>query len=131
MAANDIYTVVGSGNRGFSGDGGRATKAQINLPEAVASDRAGNMLIADTGNNRVRVVAVRTGRFYGRAMTANHIYTIAGNGKPGSTGDGGPAPKASIGQPPGVTVDGDRKLVVSGKGRELGGRAMLGRKYSG
>src|SRR5260221_5951269 len=105
MTANDIYTVVGSGNRGFSGDGGRATKAQINLPEAVASDRAGNMLIADTGNNRVRVVAVRTGRFYGRAMTANHIYTIAGNGNTGFSGAGRPATKATAGQPPAAHVD--------------------------
>ena len=130
MTANDIYTVVGSGNRGFSGDGGRATKAQINLPEAVASDRAGNMLIADTGNNRVRVVAVRTGRFYGRAMTANHIYTIAGNGKTGFSGAGRPATKASVGQPRGVTVDGLGNLVITASGRALVVAARARRSYS-
>ena len=49
----------------------------------MAVDSAGNLLIADTGNHRVRVVAASTGTFYGQAMTAGHIYTVAGNGTGG------------------------------------------------
>jgi hypothetical protein len=62
-------------------------------------------LIADKGNNRVRVVAARTGTFYGQAMTAGDIYTIAGRGDLGLTGDGGPATSARLGFPEAVVVD--------------------------
>ena len=55
-------------------------------------DAAGNLLIADTGNGRVRVVAASTGTFYGQAMTAGDIYTVAGDGTARLLrGDGGPA----------------------------------------
>ena len=50
------------------------------------------MLIPDFANNRVRVVAASTGTFYGQAMTAGDIYTVAGNGTQGFSGDGGPPP---------------------------------------
>ena len=56
----------------------------------MALDAAGNLLIADSGHYRVRVVAHKTGTFYGQSMTAEHIYTIAGTGTFGYTGDGGP-----------------------------------------
>ncbi len=68
-------------------------------------DAAGNLVIADTGNNRVRVVAASTGTFYGQAMTAGDIYTVAGNGTSGFSGDGGPATSAELTSPPGVAVD--------------------------
>ncbi len=83
MTAHDIYTVAGDGTAGFSGDGGPATGAELDFPSAVAVDGAGNLVIADSGNSRVRVVAARSGTFYGRAMTAGHIYTVAGNGSGG------------------------------------------------
>src|SRR5215467_12577015 len=70
MTAGDIYTVAGDGTPGFSGDGGPATSAELNEPRGVAVDAAGNLLIADTSNNRVRVVAASTGTFYGQPMTA-------------------------------------------------------------
>ncbi len=54
-------------------------------------DAAGNLVLADTGNNRIRVVAGVTGTFYGQQMTAGDIYTVAGTGTAGYTGDGGPA----------------------------------------
>ena len=119
MTADDIYTVAGSGRRGFSGEGRLATRAKINLPVAVASDQAGNMVIADTGNNRVRVVAVRTGRFYGRAMTAEHIYTIAGNGKSGFAGNGRLARQVSLGAPSAIGLDGFGNPVIAAGGRSL------------
>jgi NHL repeat len=80
MTVGHYYLVAGTSSAGFSGDGGPATKAALNDPNAVAVDSAGNLLIADTGNDRVRVVAERTGSFYGKKMTAGDIYTVAGSG---------------------------------------------------
>jgi len=60
MTAGDIYTVAGNGTLGFSGDGGPGTAAELFVPHAVAVDRAGNLVVTDTGNNRVRVVAAKT-----------------------------------------------------------------------
>lgn len=61
MTAGDIYTVAGNGTDGFSGDGGPGTSAELNLstggPHGVAVDAAGNLLIPDGGNSRVRMVA--------------------------------------------------------------------------
>jgi hypothetical protein len=71
----------------------------------VTVDRAGNVLIPDNFNNRVRMVAARTGSFYGQAMTAGDIYTIAGRGDFGFTGDGGPAASARLDGPEAVVVD--------------------------
>ena len=65
MTAGDIYTVAGDGTGGFSGDGGPATSAELNGPAGMAADAAGNLLIADTSNRRVRVVAARPARSTG------------------------------------------------------------------
>jgi sugar lactone lactonase YvrE len=113
MTAGDIYTVVGDGHQGFSGDGGPAAHARLSTPAGVALDGAGNLVLADAGNNRVRVVAARTGRFYGQAMTVGDIYTVAGNGRKGFSGDGGPATSARLGFPSGVAVDGTGDLVIA------------------
>src|SRR5262249_17945592 len=103
MTAGDIYSVAGSADGGlcnFSGDGGPATSAGMCFSQGVAADAAGNLLIADTGNSRIRVVAGSSGTFYGQAMTAGDIYTIAGGGT-GGLGDGGPATGARGGGPAG------------------------------
>ena len=55
-------------------------------------------MIADTATT-VRVVAAQTGTFYGQAMTAGDIYTVAGDGRPGYSGDGGPATNAELDHP--------------------------------
>ena len=112
MTAGDIYTVAGNGTLGYSGDGGPATRAKLNSPEGVAADAAGNVVIADFGNNRVRVVTVSTGTFYGQAMTAGDIYTVAGNGTLGYSGDGAPAASAELALPIAVVVDSDGNLVI-------------------
>jgi len=57
MTAGEFYTVAGDGSRGFSGDGGPATRAALSDPSGVAADAAGNLLIADPGNRRIRMVA--------------------------------------------------------------------------
>jgi hypothetical protein len=105
MTAGHIYTVAGDGTRGFSGDGGPATAAEFAYLSAVAVDGAGNPVLADSGNNRVRVVAAVSGRFYGQQMTAGDIYTIAGNGIFGHSGDGGPATAAAVEVPVAVATD--------------------------
>ncbi len=115
MKAGDIYTVAGDGTSGFSGDGGPAARAELADPRGVAVDGAGNVVIADTGNRRVRVVAARTGRFYGRAMKAGDIYAVAGDGTAGFSGDGGPAAKAELADPVGVAVDSGGNLVIADK----------------
>src|SRR5437899_3176802 len=89
--AGVISTVAG-------GDGGPALNAQLFDPVGTAVDAAGNLLLADSGNNRIRVVAESTGTFYGKAMTAGNIYTVAGGGS-GGLGDGGPALSASLHEP--------------------------------
>ena len=90
-----INTVAGAGTAGFGGDGGQASDAQLWSPAAVAVDLAGNLYIADQSNHRVREVLSTTGE----------IITIAGNGTPGFTGDGGPATNAQINSPSGLAVD--------------------------
>jgi trimeric autotransporter adhesin len=112
MKAGHIYTVAGNGTLGFSGDGGPATSAELDDPTSVKVDPAGNLLIGDARNDRLRVVAARTGTFYGQAMTTGHIYTIAGTGKPGFSGDGKPAAKAKL-TPWGVAVDAAGNLVIA------------------
>jgi sugar lactone lactonase YvrE len=116
MTADDIYTIAGDGSPTFSGDGAAATAAQLSVPDGVAVDGAGNFVIADTGNNRIRVLARSTGEFYGQPMAAGDIYTVAGHGRKGAFGDGGPATAAVLGQPAGVTVDTAGNLVVADTG---------------
>ena len=94
MKAGDIYTVAGTGEFGLSGDGGPATSANLESPQATAVDSSGNLLIADYDSNRIRLVPDRSGTFYGQAMKAGHIYTIAGHGTGVFRGDGGPATSA-------------------------------------
>jgi hypothetical protein len=113
MTAGDIYTLAGGGLEGFSGDGGPASAARLAHPHAVAVDAAGNVIIDDTDNLRIRVIAAATGTFYGQAMTAGDIYTVAGNGSFGFSGDGGPATSAGLAAPRGAAVDASGNLVIA------------------
>jgi hypothetical protein len=81
-----ISTFAGDGSAGFRGDGGPASQSQLNHPEGIAIDVAGNVYIADTQNFRVR-----------RVGTDGVITTVAGSGESNRTGDGGPATSASLG----------------------------------
>jgi uncharacterized protein (TIGR03437 family) len=89
-----ITTLAGTGVAGFSGDGGPATAAQLNLPYGLAVDLAGNLYVADLGNDRVR-----------RIGPDGVITTVAGNGNQGSSGDGGAATGAQLLGPRNVAVD--------------------------
>ena len=90
-----ITTAVGTGEKGFAGDGGPASEALLNGPFDIAFDRAGNLYFSDTFNHRIRRVEAATGI----------ITTIAGNGEAGYSGDGGPATAAALNEPYGVVVD--------------------------
>ncbi len=92
---NIITTAVGTGEKGFAGDGGPAKAALLNGPFDVAFDAAGNLYFSDTFNNRIRRVDARSGV----------ISTIAGNGEKGYSGDGGPATAASLNEPYGIVLD--------------------------
>jgi trimeric autotransporter adhesin len=131
MTAGDIYTIAGNGTAGFSGDGGPATATGLYKPLRVMVDAAGNLVFCDERDNRIRVVAVKTGRFYGQAMTAGDIYTIAGTGKRGTTGDRGPATRAEVGEPAGITQDSLGNLLIATRngGRVRVVAAKTGRFY--
>ncbi len=89
-----ITTVAGTGNQGFSGDGGLATSAQLFRPSGVAVDGAGNVYIADTNNRRIRKVD-----------TSGIITTLAGTGAFGYSGDGANATLATMEAPVDVALD--------------------------
>jgi hypothetical protein len=110
MTVGDIYTVAGGG--ASLGDGGPAVKAGV-VPRGVATDPAGNLIIADWSNRRARLVAVRTAAMYGQQMTAGDIYTIAGSGEQGSSGSGGPARAARFEDLSGVTTDRYGNVVIT------------------
>jgi hypothetical protein len=96
MTAGDIYTIAGDGHHGFSGDGGPATAAELYEPGGMALDGNGNLVIADSGNDRVRVVAEDTGTFYGQSMTTGDIYTVAGLRAPVTTPTPMPRPATPV-----------------------------------
>ena len=100
-AAGIITTYAGS-TAGFSGDGGAATAAKLNNPSFVTTDIAGNVFISDMGNNRVR-----------RAGTDGLIYTVAGTGAVGFSGDGGPATDAPVSSPTGLAFDANNNLYIT------------------
>lgn len=95
-----IATVAGNGTAGLSGDGGPATQAELNLPAGLALDSAGDLYIADTGNRRIREVAVTSGT----------IETIAGTSQ---NGDGGLAAGAILNGPMSVAVDAAGDLFIA------------------
>jgi NHL repeat-containing protein len=135
-----ITTVAGNGTRGYSGDGGPATAAQLG-PSGVAVDGAGNLFIAEIDNNSIRKVspdgiittAANAPQPYGVAVDGagnlfisdtNHsrvlkvspdgsVTSVAGNGTPGYSGDGGLATAAQLNFPWGLAVDGAGNVYVA------------------
>ncbi len=100
-----IRTVAGNGQNGFSGDGGPALMASLNSPRWVAVDSAGDLYVTDSGNHRIRKVT-----------SDGTIFTLAGDGRAGAGGDGGPAIAASLNSPAGLGFDGAGNLLIADEG---------------
>jgi sugar lactone lactonase YvrE len=113
-----ITTLAGTGVRGYSGDGSAATKARLDQPQGFAFDRAGNLYVSDSANNRVR-----------RIDTRGVITTVAGDGRHGYSGDSGAATRARLSDPYGLAFDANGNLYVAepdeGVVRRIDARGMI------
>lgn len=98
-----LTLVAGNGMAASSGDGGPAMQASLNNPSGLAVDSAGDLFIAEGNGNRVRIIDPATG----------FIYTVAGNGVAGFSGDGGPAVNASLNRPMGLALDSAANLYIT------------------
>ena len=105
-ADGSLQTVAGSGDVGFSGDGGPADEAKLSSPSGIAVDRGGDLYFTDTLNHRVRKVEASTGL----------IFTLAGNGETAFSGDLGPATLASLQTPQDVALDDAGNIWVADTG---------------
>jgi sugar lactone lactonase YvrE len=103
LTSGVITTVAGTDVAGYSGDGGPATSASLDSPQRIAVDSVGNLYVADTGNSVVRRIDAGTGV----------ITTVAGDGTPGSSGNGTLATTAQIDHPRGLALDGDQMLYIA------------------
>jgi sugar lactone lactonase YvrE len=99
LQAEEVITFAGTGKKGFSGDGGPASKAELNNPFAIARGPDGALYLCDVDNQRVRKIT-----------KDGIISTVAGNGKKAYSGDGGPATEASLNQPYELAWDADQNL---------------------
>lgn len=119
VAANHIATVAGS-TAGFSGDGGPNTAAQLNGPTEITFDRAGNLLISDQTNSKIRLVAKSAGTYFNVDVLPNRIYKIAGTTQ-GTSGDGGPATSAQLFAPHTLKIDpaNDQLVIVDSDGCQV------------
>jgi sugar lactone lactonase YvrE len=95
-------TVAGNGQKAYSGDGGPAAGASLNMPHEIQFDTAGHLYIAERDNHVVRKVDAKTGV----------ISTVAGTGAPGFSGDGGPAAQAQLRQPHSIAFDQKGRLLI-------------------
>lgn len=103
LHTGELTTVAGCGQRGYSGDGGPAVEASLNEPYEIRFDGDGNMFVVEMKNHVVRRVDAKT----------KIITTVAGSGKPGFGGDGGPATKALFQQPHSIALDDDGGLYIA------------------
>jgi polygalacturonase/sugar lactone lactonase YvrE len=97
-----LYLIAGTGSAGSSGDGGPATSAQVNAPRGVWADSVGNVYIADTSNNKIRVIDI-----------SGNIHTFAGTGTATSSGDNSLAAAATIDNPQGVMTDANLNVYIA------------------
>jgi hypothetical protein len=105
--ANTIFTAAGNGSQGFGGDGGQAVAATLSLPTGLALTHDSGVVIADSGNSRIRNVSA-----------GDVITTIAGTGTIGFSGDGGPAKAAQISAAGGLAVLADGAVVIADTGND-------------
>jgi len=117
MTEGDIYTIAGGGSEGSSATGYPATDAALSSPRGIAVDASGNLVVGDEGDDLVRVIAAQSCSAscpYGiGTLTRGDIYTIAGDGSSGFSGDGGPATSAGLFYPTWVAVDSAGDVLVT------------------
>jgi len=104
-----VTTIAGTGSPGHSGDGGKATLAELDTPVGVAVDRLGNLYFSEPNNHLVRRINLNTGI----------IQTIAGDGTAGNSGDGGPATLARLDGPWGLAVDAAGNLFIADAAQDV------------
>lgn len=102
-----LLPLAGNGLSGFRGDGAAATAAQLSAPRGIAFDRDGGLLIADSGNHRIRKISA-----------SGLITTIAGTGTAGFSGDGAAARSAALSAPSGVAVDSSGLIYIADSGNQ-------------
>ena len=107
LASKRVTNTAGNGEKGYSGDGGPATAAALNMPHELRFDAGGNLYIAERDNHVIRKVT-----------PSGIISTVAGTGKPGFSGDGGPGAKAELRQPHSIVVDRDGSLLICDIGNQ-------------
>ena len=113
MVPNSIYTVAGTlGASGSAGDTGPGVAASLNAPRKVSFDSTGNLFIADTGNDRIRVLNKTGGTYFNVVMTADNIYTVAGTNT-GLSGDGAAATAAQMSGPADIAFDSAGNLYIA------------------
>ena len=105
LSSSIITTLAGNGQQGYAGDGTDALSASMDTPIGIAADSKGNVYFADQNNNRVRKIA-----------TDGKIYDVAGTGRAGNDGDGGPATASALAWPTGLAVDSADNLYVATSG---------------
>jgi streptogramin lyase len=103
LNSGELTTVAGNGRRGYSGDGGPATEAELNEPYEVRFDADGNMMFVEMQNHVVRRVDGKT----------KIITTVAGTGKRGFGGDDGPATNAQLNQPHSIALDANGAIYIA------------------
>lgn len=106
-ADGTVTSVAGTGVAGYAGDGGPASTAELNLPHGVALTTSGGLLIADTLNQRIRLVS-----------PDGSISTVVGNGSAGFAGDGGPASAAQVDTPRGIAALADGGFLIADTGNQ-------------
>jgi DNA-binding beta-propeller fold protein YncE len=103
LKAGRVLTVAGCGQKGYAGDGGPAVDAELNEPYEVRFDRSGNMYVVEMKNHIIRRVDAGTKK----------ISTVAGDGRAGFRGDGGPATEAQLNQPHSIALDREDAIYVA------------------
>lgn len=119
MTAGDVYAIAGTGTAGETGDGGAATSAELNWPVGILTDANGNVLISENAGCEVRVVAQSAGTFYGQAMTAGDIYTIAGTGTCGPPASGSSATASELNAPGGLALDPNGNVLITNESANI------------
>ncbi len=121
MTAGQIFTIAGGGSPGQLADGGQATSAGMNAPDGVAFDPAGDVVVADTNNDVVRLIPRSNHTAFGRPVLTDRIYTLAGDTNVGFAGNGGPGRNAELGLQPfaGVAVDPSGNVAIADGGNSV------------